>query len=170
MPVEFQDYSIHVKAALNDTTIGWLHTWSQEIAAQAKDKCKMDGDAGVQLRKSYQPNVNEAKGEALIGSPLESAYWEEFGTGEHALDTSKSRKGWWVYTPGNPGPEGSQSGVYASQEEAESMARYIMKKYKKAAVATNGRDPQYTLQNAFKRVAPQATADLEAKLREGLGE
>lgn len=169
MPVDFKDYSIEVKAAINDTTIDWLRTWSNEIASQAKDKCKMDGDAGTQLRKSYRPVVNESKGEALIGSPLESAYWEEFGTGEHALDKSMSRKGWWVYTPGNPGPEGSQSGVYANQEEAESMARHIMKKYKKPAVATNGRDPQYTLQNAFKRVAPKAKADLEAKLMGGLG-
>lgn len=170
MAVEFHDYRMEVKAALNSITKAWLQTWSKEIASRAKRNCKLDGDAGIQLRKSYQANVDESIGEAQIGSPLESAYWEEFGTGEHAVDKSKSRKGWWVYTPGNPGPEGYQSGVYTSQEEAESMAQYIRKKYKKAAVATNGRDPQYTLQNAFKNTRAQAEADLEAKLREGMNE
>lgn len=168
MAVEFEDYRIQVKAALNDVTRAWLHTWANEIASNAKEKCKMDGDAGVQLRKSYKANVDDGKGEAQIGSPLESAYWEEYGTGEHAVDKSKSRKGWWVYTPGNPGPKGSESGVYADEQEAQSMARHIRRKYKKAAVATNGRDPQYTLQNAFKNVAPKAKADLENKLREGM--
>lgn len=168
MAVEFEDYRIQVKAALNDVTRAWLYTWANEIASNAKEKCKMDGDAGVQLRKSYKANVDDGKGEAQIGSPLESAYWEEYGTGEHAVDKSKSRKGWWVYTPGNPGPKGYQSKVYKSYEEAQSAADWIRWKYKKAAVATNGRDPQYTLQNAFKNVAPKAKADLENKLREGM--
>jgi len=113
--------------------------------------------------------VNEGAGEAQIGSPLEASYWEEFGTGEHAVDTSKSRKGWWVYTPGSPGPEGYQSKVYASEAEAESAAAYIRKTYHKEAVATNGRDPQYTLEKAFKNVTPKAKADLESKLKGGMG-
>lgn len=169
MKFTFNDYRIDVKAALNDVTKEWLKTWSHEIASQAKDNCKLDGDAGIQLRKSYAANVDENSGEAQIGSPLESAYWEEYGTGEHAVDTSKSRKGWWVYTPGSPGPEGYKSTVYATEAEAQSAAEYIRRTYKKEAVATNGRDPQYTLQNAFKKVSPKAKADLESKLGEGLG-
>lgn len=169
MKFEFKDYRFDVKAALNDITKGWLHTWSHEIASDAKKNCNLDGDAGVQLRKSYTAEVNEDAGEAQIGSPLEASYWEEFGTGEHAVDTSKSRKGWWVYTPGSPGPEGYQSKVYASEAEAESAAAYIRKTYHKEAVATNGRDPQYTLEKAFKNVSPKAKADLESKLKGGMG-
>lgn len=169
MKFTFNDYRIDVKAALNDVTKGWLETWSREIASKAKDTCKLDGDAGIQLRKSYSANVDTASGEAQIGSPLESAYWEEYGTGEHAVDTSKSRRGWWVYCPGNPGPEGYQSTYYATEAEAQSAAEYITRTYGKKAVATNGRDPQYTLQNAFKSVAPKAKADLESKLGEELG-
>ena len=155
MKFTFNDYRIDVKAALNDVTKEWLKTWSHEIASQAKDNCKLDGDAGIQLRKSYAANVDENR--------------EEYGTGEHAVDTSKSRKGWWVYTPGSPGPEGYKSTVYATEAEAQSAAEYIRRTYKKEAVATNGRDPQYTLQNAFKNVSPKAKADLESKLGEGLG-
>ena len=169
MNFEYKDYRMEVKAALNSITKSWLHAWAFEIASNAKANCKMDGDAGIQLRKSYTAEVDDGKGEAQIGSPLESSYWEEYGTGEHAVDKSKSRKGWWVYTPGDSGPEGYQSGVYADEAEAKSVAVYIKRKYGKNAVATNGRDPQYTLENAFRKVSPKAKADLEQKLREGMG-
>lgn len=170
MKFEFKDYTLNVKAELNNTTLGWLRTWSHEIASQAQKNCKLDGEEGIRLRKSYRAEVNDSAGEALIGTPLESGYWEEFGTGEHAVDRSKSRSGWWVYTPGNPGPDGYKSTTYLSEAEAEAAALYIRTKYKKDAVATNGRDPQYTLQNAFKSVSPKAEADLGKLLKENLNE
>lgn len=36
---------------------------------------------------------NESNIEAVIGSPLENALWEEFGTGEHSIN-GNGRKGW----------------------------------------------------------------------------
>ena len=44
---------------------------------------------------------DDEEGEAKIGSGRESAFWEEFGTGEYA-DTNRNggrqgRRGWWVY-------------------------------------------------------------------------
>lgn len=33
---------------------------------------------------------------ALVGSPLENAVWEEFGTGDYALN-GNGRKGGWAY-------------------------------------------------------------------------
>lgn len=79
MAVEFKDFSIQVKAALNDTTKAWLNTWANEIAAQAKDNTQLDGDAGIELRKSYKADVDDGAGEAKIGTPLEAGYWEEYG-------------------------------------------------------------------------------------------
>ena len=40
--------------------------------------------------------MDESKGEAHVGSPLENAIWEEFGTGEYALNDN-GRKGGWHY-------------------------------------------------------------------------
>ena len=40
--------------------------------------------------------VDESKCEGKIGSNLENAIWEEFGTGEYALH-GDGRKGGWVY-------------------------------------------------------------------------
>lgn len=171
MSVKLEDNSIKVKAELNDITIAWLHTWGNEAAAQAKRNCQTTDDHG-QLRKSYRAEFDDGDGVAEIGSPLESAYWEEFGTGSHA-DTGKNggregRPGWWVYTPGSQGPEGYVSNYYATKEEAESMAAYIRERYKKNAVVTNGRDPSYTLQKALEKIKNPAKADLESKLRGGM--
>lgn len=169
MSVEFKDNSINVVAEINETTIAWLHTWAAEIASQAARNCQMDDNG--QLRGSYRADVDEGDGKATIGTPLESGYWEEFGTGEHA-DTNKNggkqgRQGWWVYIEGGSGYKG-ETNQYATKEEAESMAAYISRKHGLKAVATNGRDPNYTLEKAFKAVAPKAEANLQ-KMLKGMG-
>ena len=170
--VEFKDFSFEVKAAINDETIKWLLETADAIASHAKENCTMTDDGG-QLRKSYRAEVDTNKGEAYIGSSLESAYWEEYGTGEHADRAKnggyKSRQGWWIYTPGSEGPENYQSRHYASQAEAEDMAKYIRKKYKKKAVVTNGRDPNYTLEKAFIAKGIPAKGKLEADMKARMG-
>jgi hypothetical protein len=164
MAVEFVDNSIVVKTALNDKTKAWVIEWAKEIASTAKDNCALDGEEGNQLRASYRADVNGAGSEAKVGTPLESGYWEEFGTGEHAV-SEPHRSGWWVYIEGGSGYEG-ETNYYKTKEEAESMAAYIRRKYDKPAVATNGRDPNYTLEKAFIVNKPKAIADLERKLKE----
>lgn len=164
MSVHFEDLSATVKAALNDTTIAWLYEVGGEIAAQAKDTCQFDDDTGgKQLKSTYGYRVNEGKGEVKIGSPLESAYWEEWGTGEYAAH-GDGRKGWWIYIPGQASMGGGQT--YSTREEAESMAAFISATYGKKAVVTNGRRPNYTLEKAFKKVLPKAEATLASKLKE----
>lgn len=166
MPVEFKDYSMKVKGELNDVTKAWLTEWSNEIASQAKDNVQLDGEAGNKLRDSYRA-TRRYQNHAWVGTPEEAGYWEEFGTGEHAVK-SPHRTGWWLYFEGGSGYEG-ETNHYATREEAEKMAAYIKKKYGKTPKITDGRDPSYTLQNAFMVSAPKAEADLERKLKERFG-
>lgn len=163
MSVEFKDYSVKVKAEINDITIAWLYEWANEITAHAQRNCKMD-DRG-QLRGSYANEINEGKGKAQIGTPLESGYWEEFGTGEYAAK-GDGRKGWWVYIKGQASKGGGKT--YHSQAEAEDAAKYLRSKGLDA-IATNGRKPNYTLQKAYTVNRSKAVADLEKKLREQMG-
>ena len=165
MAVEFNDYRIEVKAALNDTTIAWLHKWAHEVASQAKGNCQLDGDAGSQLRGNYKPDVDEGAGEAKVGSTLEAAYWEEFGTGEHAKGSRPGRQGWWVYVEGQARQNGGKT--YGTKAEADETVAYLRGKGLKA-FATNGRDPNYTLEKAFKVTEPKARADLETMLKKGM--
>jgi len=158
MAVVFEDYSIKVKATLNDTTIAWLHEAANEIASQAQRSCAMDGEVGSQLRGSYRADVNDGKGEAKIGTPLEAGYWEEWGTGEHAAH-GDGRKGWWVYKDGYKG----NGGKTRTERQAKAIAASDPTLH-----ATNGREPNYTLEKAFIKTKPKAIAELERRLK-GMG-
>lgn len=167
MAVKFEDYSYKIKADLNDVSATWLTECGFEVAAKANDNVKMDGEAGAQLHGSYRP-TRRYKDHIKVGTPLEAGYWEEFGTGEHAVQ-SPSRSGWWVYIDGGSGYEGDTR-TYKTREEAESMAEFIRREYGKPAIATDGRDPNYTLENAFKSTMPGQEKELERRLKERFGE
>ena len=93
MGVQFQDFRLKVTGALDDACIAYLYEASGEIEAQVKQNTRVGSG---QLKNSWTYKVDEAKGEAHIGSPLENAIWEEFGTGEYALNDD-GRKGGWHY-------------------------------------------------------------------------
>lgn len=166
MSTRLEDYRLEVKTALNDISKQWLHEASFEVQAHAQRNCKMDDEEGRRLRQSYKNVVDEDKGEAIVGSPRESVYWEEFGTGSHAAN-GDGRKGWWVYVKDGES-RNNTSAVYNSREEAEEAAEFLWKVKHLEAYATNGREPSYTLENAFKQTRAKAQRRLEMLLGEGL--
>ena len=93
MSVQFTDNSAAVKAALDDAVKAYLYEAGGEIEAQVKRNSRVGSG---QLKNSWTYKVDESKGETTIGSPLENAIWEEFGTGEYALH-GDGRKGGWYY-------------------------------------------------------------------------
>lgn len=166
--VEFRDFSIDVKTALNDTTIAWLHEVANEVTAKAKRNCVMKDDAGKQLKGSYANVVDDDRGTATIGTPLEAGYWEEFGTGEFADMTKNGgkpgRQGWWVYVKGQA-PRAKVSQKYRTKDEAEAVAA-SMRAEGLDAHATSGRRPNYTLEKSFEATKNPAIARLKNKLKE----
>lgn len=158
MGVVFRDFSVQLKAAVNKTSLAWLGETANEIASKAASTCQMSSDDGGQLRGSYQSKVNGST--AKVGSPLESAYWEEWGTGEYAAH-GDGRPGWWVYVEGM----NNHSAKTRSEENAQEVAA-SMRADGFPAHATNGRPPSYTLENAFKYVMPKAEKELERRLGE----
>lgn len=93
MAVKFTNNSAEVKGALNDAVIAYLYEASVELERQVKQNTQVGTG---QLKNSWAYKVDESKGVATIGSPLENAIWEEFGTGEYALH-GDGRKGGWFY-------------------------------------------------------------------------
>lgn len=91
--IELIDLSEEVKGALNRAAAKWLYEAAAAIESQTKQNTAVDTG---QLKGSWDHNVDESKGEAIVGSPLENAIWEEFGTGEYALN-GDGRKGGWFY-------------------------------------------------------------------------
>ena len=93
MSVEFEDNSIKVKDALEKASIAWLYEAAGELEAQTKRNTKVDTG---QTKGSWQNKVDEPAGKAIVGSSYENAVWEEFGTGEYALNND-GRKTPWSY-------------------------------------------------------------------------
>lgn len=93
MSVHFTDNSAKVMAALDDAAIAYLYEAGGELEAQVKRNTRVSSG---QLKNSWTYRVDEKEGVTTIGSPLENAIWEEFGTGEYALN-GDGRKGGWSY-------------------------------------------------------------------------
>lgn len=91
--VKFVDNSVEVKGAIESAVGAFLEEAAGELEAQVKRNSRVDT---YQLKSSWTHKVDEAKAEAVVGSPLENAIWEEFGTGEYALQ-GNGRKGGWKY-------------------------------------------------------------------------
>lgn len=97
MAVHFTNNSAQVKAALDEAAIAYLYEAGGELESQVKRNSRVGTG---QLKNSWTYRVDESKGETVIGSPLENAIWEEFGTGEFALH-GDGRKGGWYYQDEN---------------------------------------------------------------------
>lgn len=83
---------------------------SGELEAQVKRNTRVDTG---QTKGSWTYKVDEANGEAMVGSPQENAIWEEFGTGQYALNGDGERQNGNIKTVleiGIPQPVKSQPG------------------------------------------------------------
>jgi hypothetical protein len=95
--VKFIDHTEQVQSLLAELAESVLEECAGELESQVKRNTKVDTG---QTKNSWTHRVvgSMMAGEykAEIGSPLENAIWEEFGTGEYALN-GDGRKGGWFY-------------------------------------------------------------------------
>jgi hypothetical protein len=165
MSVEFIDFSVKVIEAMEEALIGSLHEAAGELEARTVRNSRQGHTYGdIQATALWDHNVDEGNMSASVGSPYEAGYWEEFGTGEHALN-GDGRKGWWVYVEGQDSGTGGRT--YSTEEEAEAIAA-SMRKAGLPAHATNGIDPNRPLHRAFQEGKPVVERIFEAKLK-GMG-
>lgn len=136
MAVEFQDNRIEVKAAISGAVISFLHEACGELEAQTKRNSKVKTG---QTKGSYEHAVDEAGLTGYVGSNYENAIWEEFGTGEYALN-GNGRKGGWFYV------------------DAEGKGHF-----------TKGKKPRRPLFRAFTGLSAKLIARAGQILRERLG-
>jgi hypothetical protein len=141
--VEFQDFSIKCKDALEDAVIQFLEEASGELESQAI----RNSDFSKDVKNNWKHVVDESKKEATIGNSLELAIWTEFGTGEYALE-GKGRKGYWVYVKGNTSVKESNPGKARTLQEAK-QAVAILREKGLDAHYTKGQKPRRMLHNAF---------------------
>lgn len=93
MPVEFQDFSIQVKGAIDDAVLQYLEDAGSILQRQAANNTRI-GTGETAGKWDYI--VDRSAGKCTIGNPLQNAIWEEFGTGEYAY-AGNGRRGGWFY-------------------------------------------------------------------------
>lgn len=92
---KFNDHTEEVKAVIADLAMASLEEAAGELESQVKRNTAVDTE---QTKNSWMHTVTDLGGtfEAQVGSDYENAIWEEFGTGDYALN-GDGRKGGWFY-------------------------------------------------------------------------
>lgn len=144
MSVEFNDFRVKVKEAINNKALQFL----EEAAVEVESAAKRNSDfAPRSLKGEWSHVVDESKMEATVGHPKQLAIWMEFGTGEYALKND-GRKGYWVYVKGNTSVKESNPGKSLTLAEAKRSVA-ILREQGLDAYYTRGQKPKRMLHNAF---------------------
>ncbi len=91
--IQFENNLISVLGAMDNAINIALEECAGELEAQTKRNTRVDTG---RTKNSWRHVVDKEKHEAIIGSDYQNAIWEEFGTGEYALNNN-GRKGGWCY-------------------------------------------------------------------------
>lgn len=93
--VKFEDFTATVQGVMDDTIYTVLEECAGELESQTKRNTAVDTG---KTKNSWRHKVGQTGTEfsATVGSDYENAIWEEFGTGEYALN-GDGRKGGWAY-------------------------------------------------------------------------
>ncbi|OUC52528.1 hypothetical protein B7939_00985 [Eggerthia catenaformis] len=93
MSMEFKNNAITIKDQISQGILNFLTEASGEVASQSARNSRVRTG---QTKSSYIYYIDQASKTSYIGSQLENAIWEEFGTGEYAIN-GNGRKGGWRY-------------------------------------------------------------------------
>lgn len=133
--VKFKDNCLKIETEINDVAIKWLYEGSNILEAQTKRNTAVDTG---QLKNSWSHIVDEDKLVAVVGSPLENAIWEEFGTGEYALNNNgrktpwkyKDIKGNWHTTRGKRPKRAFYNAFLSTKNKIIKRFEYLFKEFK----------------------------------------
>ena len=151
--VKLENNVMQVVGMLEEEVIAFLYEAGGELLSQVARNTKVNEG---QLKGSWQLVVDENKLEAIVGSPLENAIWEEFGTGEFALNGDGRNGGWWI-----------KVGSGQNEISPNVVARYHWEKVSKDEngninfVFTRGKKPKRALTQAFEQTKPRIQRRLQ---------
>ena len=94
-------FDIHIESNQEEVTqtfrrtaVSFLHEAAGELAAQGRNNQRVRTG---RTRRSWKHSVDEQELVGYIGSDAENAVYEEFGTGEYALNGNGRKGGWWYF-------------------------------------------------------------------------
>lgn len=135
MSVEFTDNTMQVKEQITSAINSFLYEAGGELQAQIIRNSRTDSG---QTKGSYQYTVETGTNEATVyvGSNLENAIWEEYGTGEYALNGDGRKGGWYI-------PEGKLTA------KAKAKMKKVYGKNGQVFYYTKGKQPNRPMFKAF---------------------
>ena len=132
MAIKFTDHTVEIINELEKKSIAFLEEAKSSLSAQAAKNSPVKSGA---LKRSFvsDSRVDKSEYTAYIGSSLEYAIFQEYGTGEHALE-GNGRKGGWVYRDHDTGKT-----VFTRGNRPRRML-YNAFQQKKAKIKTRGQE------------------------------
>lgn len=130
--ITFEDNRVQVKGEIQ----GAIESFLEEIGGEFQSQVARNSRVKTgQTKGSWDYIVDADAGEVTVGSNLENAIWEEFGTGEFALE-GNGRKGGWYYV------------------DEQGNGHF-----------THGKAPNRALHNTMETLQPKIQAYMENKLK-----
>ena len=160
--VIFEDNTIKLIDAMEDA----INAGLEEAAGELESQVKRNQTRGRDTKNSWQHRVDDAKHVAYVGNPRENAIWEEFGTGEYALEGKGRRGGYWVYVEGSPSPSSKGSKTYTLEEAKRVVA--MMRSKGLEAHYTKGKRPVRALFNAINSKKDKLIAIITRHMKGGM--
>ena len=151
--IKLKNHLPNIQGKVNSAALEWLEEAAGELESETKRNTTADTG---QLKNSWTHKVDRGAAEAVVGSPLENAIWEEYGTGEHAAEGNGRTSPWFV-------PVESVTGTKKPSYQGKVIVVYG--KNGRAYYKTDGKQPQMTMHNAWDQVMPKAEKALAAKLK-----
>lgn len=155
--VIFNDFTTEVQAAMEGKIDAVLEECAGELEAAVKRGSRVDTE---HTKNSWRHKITGSfmAGEyrAHIGTDSQNAIWEEFGTGEYALE-GKGRKGAW-YVPVDQ-YHGSKAPTFNGKVVV------VYGKTGKAFYKTNGKKPKRAFYNAYTKMKDKIIQRIQNSLK-----
>lgn len=156
--VKFEDNTIKFLNALEGEVNAWLEDAAGELESQTKRNTNVGKVGGGRTKAAWEHKVDEAKHEAVVGNPLQTAIWLEFGTGDYALEGDGRKGGWYI-------PIGEGEGQISQSVVDAYHFKVVHGKNGKKFAFTTGMKPQRPLHKAAEKVEKKVLNRLSGRLK-----
>lgn len=151
-------YTPQIKEGMSDGAKEWLIEVASEILSETQRNTAVGRVGGGQTKASFRlGELDNSEMSITVGSDSKNAIWEEFGTGDYAINRDGRHGGWYVMIG-----EGSNQ---MSESVAKAYGfRIYHGKNGKRFIHTYGKRPKRALQKAVKKVETVAGDKLLIKM------
>lgn len=154
MAVTFVDNSAVIKYSVENITQSAL----EEIACEIEGRAAMNTRVVTGNTKSkWSHRILESK--AIIGNTEENAIWEEFGTGEYALNGNGRKGEWYVHIGNGKNDMSPQTAAYYN-------FKIVYGKNGDKFAVVQGKKPTRALYRAFSQSKPTIESVFKTRFKE----